>query len=94
MLQGHAELAGKVKFIAFDPNARLIQAMREGKVSGIVLQDPVKMGYLAVKTLSTISTASRSKSEFRQGEFMATKENMDQPDHLLKPAHVPTTGCH
>lgn len=86
-LQGHAELAGKVKFIAFDPNARLIEAMRDGTVSGIVLQDPVKMGYLGVKTLVEYLQGKTVEKRVATGEFMATLENMDQPEMaaLLKP---------
>ncbi|HVU86515.1 MAG TPA: substrate-binding domain-containing protein [Pirellulales bacterium] len=79
-LQGHAELAGKVKFIAFDPNARLIQAMREGTVSGIVLQDPIKMGYLGVKTLVEHVRGKSVEKRVSTGEFIATPENMDQPE--------------
>jgi ribose transport system substrate-binding protein len=87
-LQGHAKLAGRVKFIAFDPNARLIQAMREGTVSGIVLQDPVKMGYFGVKTLVDHLNGKPVEKRVSTGEFMATQENMDQPEMaaLLKPA--------
>ena len=44
-------LAGKVMFVGFDPSPHLIEAMREKKVHGLVLQDPVAMGYLSVKTL-------------------------------------------
>ncbi len=79
-LQGNAELAGKVKFIAFDPNARLIQAMREGTVSGIVLQDPIKMGYLGVKTLVEHLRGKPIEKRVSTGEFIATPENMDQPE--------------
>jgi ribose transport system substrate-binding protein len=79
-LQGHAELAGKVKFIAFDPNARLIQAMREGTVSGIVLQDPIKMGYLGVKTLVEHLRGKSVDKRVSTGEFIATRENMEQPE--------------
>src|SRR5262249_6116002 len=42
------QLAGKVKFIAFDPSEDLIRALNDGSSNGIILQDPVKMGYEAV----------------------------------------------
>ncbi|MBI3469382.1 MAG: substrate-binding domain-containing protein [Planctomycetes bacterium] len=82
-----AGLAGKVKFIAFDPNAALVQAMRDGKVSGIVLQDPVKMGYLAVKTMVEHLQAKPVEKRISTGENMATPENMtsDEMDRLLHP---------
>src|SRR6185369_4781002 len=42
--------AGKVKFIGFDATDALVKGMTDGAISGLVLQDPVKMGYLGVKT--------------------------------------------
>ncbi len=86
-LTGSGELAGKVKFIAFDPNARLIQAMQEKTVNGIVLQDPVKMGYLAVKTIVDHLQGKPVEKRVSTGEFIATPENMTDPRmaELLKP---------
>src|SRR4051812_37953196 len=46
----NAGLAGKVKCVVFDPGSGLIDGMQQRKVDGIVLQDPVKMGYEGVKT--------------------------------------------
>jgi ribose transport system substrate-binding protein len=82
-----AGLAGKVKFIAFDPNAALVQAMRDGKVSGIVLQDPVKMGYLAVKTMVEHLQGKTVEKRISTGEYMATSENMtsEEMHRLLHP---------
>ena len=86
-LTGQEELAGKVKFIAFDPNARLIQGMQDGKVHGIVLQDPVQMGYLAVKTMVDHLTGKPTEKRVPTGEFIATPDNMDEAEmaKLLKP---------
>ncbi|MGD8537060.1 MAG: substrate-binding domain-containing protein, partial [Candidatus Aminicenantes bacterium] len=36
-------LAGKVKFVGFDSSPKLIQALRDGHIHGLVLQDPMKM---------------------------------------------------
>jgi ribose transport system substrate-binding protein len=86
-LLGHEELAGKVKFIAFDPNSRLIQAMADGKVYGIVLQDPVKMGYLGVKAIVDHLRGKPVEKRISTGEFIATPENMREADmaNLLTP---------
>lgn len=37
-----AGLLGKVPFVGFDPNPRMVGALNEGKMHGIVLQDPVE----------------------------------------------------
>lgn len=80
-------LAKKVKYIAFDPNARLIQGMQEDKVHGIVLQDPVKMGYEAVMTMVRHLRKEPVEKRISTGEYIATPENMNEPQmkKLLKP---------
>jgi ribose transport system substrate-binding protein len=83
----NAGLAGKVKFIAFDPNPQLIEALASGQVTGIMLQDPIKMGYLAVKTLVDHLNGKQVDKQISTGEFVATGENMNEPemDKLLHP---------
>lgn len=80
-------LAGKVKFIGFDPNPNLIKAMREHQMDGIVLQDPVKMGYQAVITMVEHLEGKKVEKRISTGEHVATPENMDEPEmqKLLKP---------
>lgn len=80
-------LAGKVKFITFDPSPRLIDAMTSGQCHGIVLQDPVKMGYTAVKTLVAHLNGQPVEKHISTGEYLATPANMKEPemDKLLHP---------
>lgn len=80
-------LAGKVKFVAFDPNKELIQGMADHKVDGIVLQDPVTMGYESVKRLAAHLRGEKIEKRVGTGEYVATPENMNTPDmeRLLKP---------
>jgi ribose transport system substrate-binding protein len=83
------ELAGKVKFIAFDPSDALIAGMsaKPAKVHGIVLQDPVHMGYMAVKTLVAHLRGETVPAVVDTGEAVATPENMDTDKFrkLLRP---------
>lgn len=81
------ELAGKVKFVAFDPNAELIKGLGAGKVDGIVLQDPVKMGYEAVMSMMNHLNGKKVEPRVNTGEYVATPENMNEPamQKLLKP---------
>jgi ABC-type sugar transport system substrate-binding protein len=80
-------LAGKVKFIGFDPSPRMVQALADGKMHGIVLQDPVTMGYQAVKTLVAHLEGKPVERRISTGEYMATTENMNEPQmkKLLAP---------
>jgi hypothetical protein len=49
------QLAGKVKFIGFDPGPELVVALRSGKMHGLVLQDPVRMACMAVTSMGPFS---------------------------------------
>lgn len=42
---------GKVKFVAFDSSESMIDDMKAGVIDAMVVQDPFKMGFEAVKTL-------------------------------------------
>lgn len=87
-------MSGKVVFIGFDPNERMVQAMREGKIHGIVLQDPVGMGYKAVKTMAAHLDGEAVEKRISTGEFLATPENMDteQMQRLLNPKQQDAAG--
>jgi ribose transport system substrate-binding protein len=82
------ELAGKVKFVAFDPNVPLVNGMSKGEVDGIVLQDPVKMGYEAVMTMAKSLKGEQVEKRIVTGEYVATPDNMkeERMSQLLKPA--------
>jgi ribose transport system substrate-binding protein len=45
------DLSGKVKVVAFDSSDGLVQDMRGGAIQAIVVQDPYRIGYEAVKSL-------------------------------------------
>jgi len=81
------DLAGKVKFIAFDPSPTLIKGLKEDTVHGIVLQDPVTMGYEAVKAMHAHLVGEKVEKRIQTGEHVATPENMDTPEmqKLLNP---------
>lgn len=83
---------GKVKFVGFDPNERMVSALGEGKMSGIVLQDPVKMGELAVLTMvkhleGKANPDLKIEKRISTGEYIATPENCksEEMQKLLNP---------
>jgi ribose transport system substrate-binding protein len=79
--------AGKVKLVGFDTSDKLIQAMRDDKVHGLILQDPFNMGYLAVKTCVAYRRGRQVDTRIDTGSIVATRENMDKPriQALLSP---------
>lgn len=81
------QLAGNVKFVAFDPSEDLIRAMEEKICHGIVLQDPVTMGYQSVQSIVKSIRGEQIEKRIGTGEFLATPENYQSPEinKLLNP---------
>ncbi len=82
-----ADLLGQVKFVGFDPTPRMVQAIEDGQMSGIVLQDPVAMGYLAVKTMHAHLQGQPVEQRISTGQHVATPENIhtEQIQRLVAP---------
>jgi ribose transport system substrate-binding protein len=82
-----AKLAGKVRYVGFDSSAKLVEALRAGEIDGLLLQNPMRMGYLGVKTLVEHIRGQKVEKRIDTGASLATKENMDQPEikDLLEP---------
>lgn len=80
-------LAGKVQFVGFDASPGLVDALGKGEMAGLVVQNPVKMGYLGVKTLVDHLNKKPVEPRVDTGVMMVTKENMSTPAaaELLNP---------
>jgi ribose transport system substrate-binding protein len=72
--------AGKVKFVGFDASPNLVKGLRDGGLDGLVVQDPVRMGYLAVKTMVAHLKGQPVEKWIDTGVHMATKDNMNTAD--------------
>jgi ABC-type sugar transport system substrate-binding protein len=85
---------GKVKAVVFDPNRALINGMVDKKLHGIVLQDPVTMGYLGVKTMLAHLNGEKVEKRIVTEVNVATAENMndDKMKKLLEPAQFQDDG--
>src|SRR5215831_2622924 len=79
--------AGKVKFVGFDASPNLVKGLRDGAIDGLVVQDPVNMGYLAVKTMVSHLKGQPAEKRIDTGAHVASHDNMDTPDikALLEP---------
>jgi ribose transport system substrate-binding protein len=72
--------AGKVRFVGFDASDNLVKALEARTLDGIVVQDPVRMGYLAVKTLVAQIKGEKVERRIDTGVQVVTPDNMNQPD--------------
>lgn len=79
--------AGKVKFVGFDSSEMLVKALEADQLHGLILQDPMKMGYLGVKTMVAHLRGERVEKRLDTGATAVTPENMNQPEvrALLEP---------
>ncbi len=71
-----ANIAGKVKYVAFDSSDGLVKGLESGEINALVLQDPVKMGYLGVKTMIDVLDGKPVEKRIDTGVNLATPENM------------------
>ncbi len=79
--------AGKLHFVGFDSSDNLVKGLQDGTLDGLVVQDPVKMGYLAITTLVAHIRGQPVERRIDTGVQVVTRENMDQPamKELLHP---------
>ena len=82
-----AKLAGKVTFIGFDSSTQLVQALKDGHMQATVVQDPINMGYLGVKTMVAHLKGGRIEKRVDTGATLVTPGNMGEPkvNGLLHP---------
>lgn len=72
--------AGKLPFVTCDANAAMIAGLKDGKIAGIVLQDPVKMGRETVATMLAHLGGDEVDQRVPTGQHLATADNMDSDE--------------
>ncbi|HXY77190.1 MAG TPA: substrate-binding domain-containing protein [Candidatus Acidoferrales bacterium] len=77
-LQG-TRVAGNGVLIGFDYSDIYISSVRGGKIQGLVLQNPFRMGELGVKTLVEHLQGKRVSRIIDTGATLLTPENIDTP---------------
>lgn len=82
-----AGLAGKVVLVGFDASEQMVRALEAGEFDALVLQDPVKMAYLGVKTMVSHLRGEPVEPRIDTGVTLATRDNMNEPAmaELLRP---------
>lgn len=75
-----SERSGDVKLVGFDANETLVDALREGQIHGLVLQNPVRMGELGVRTAVAHLNGEAVEERIDTGATMVTRENMDDAE--------------
>lgn len=74
-----SKLAGKVRFVGFDASDKLVKAVEAQAIDALVLQNPFKMGYLAVKTLVEHLQGKPQSPRTDTGAQVVDKDNLTDP---------------
>jgi ribose transport system substrate-binding protein len=83
-----------VALVGFDASEALIAALSQGKIQGLVVQNPVLMGDLSVKTMVKHLEKQAVEPRVSTGETVVTPENYKDPqiDKLIHPARADNTS--
>lgn len=80
-------LTDSITLVGFDASVSLARALEKGEIKGLVLQDPMKIGYLGVITAAAYLRGEQVEKRIDTGAVVATPENMNDPEirELLYP---------
>ncbi|MFC2158037.1 sugar ABC transporter substrate-binding protein, partial [Acidobacteriota bacterium] len=73
-----------------DSSPKLVQGLKDKHIHGLVLQDPIKIGYLGVKQIVLHLRGETLDARVDTGVYLATPENMEEAaiKALLKPEYA------
>ena len=71
--------AGHVRFVGFDSSEMLLQALQRAEIDGLVLQDPINMGYQGVLQAVQVMRGMTPPAVTDTGSVVVTPENLDEP---------------
>jgi ribose transport system substrate-binding protein len=73
-------LSGKVKLVGFDSTDSMIEDLKAGVLNAIVVQDPFKMGYEAVKTIADKLAGRQPAKRTDLPAVVVTMANLQTPE--------------
>jgi ribose transport system substrate-binding protein len=71
---------GSIKLVGFDAGTQSVEALKNGDLQGLVVQNPMKMGYLGVNAIVDYLNNKSVAKKVDTGVSVVTKENMEQPE--------------
>ncbi|MBI5774915.1 MAG: substrate-binding domain-containing protein, partial [Verrucomicrobia bacterium] len=78
---------GKVKLVGFDAGTQSVDGLKRGDAQALVVQNPVRMGYLGVKAVVDYLQGKKVEKVVDTGVTLVTPQNMDSKEskELLYP---------
>lgn len=79
--------AGNITFVGFDATEMLVTALRNGELQGLVVQNPMRIGYLGVRTMVDHLQGKSVEKVVDTGVAVITADRLDSPEvqELLDP---------
>ena len=68
------------QYVGFEAHDVLLQGIRDNKIAALVVQDPMTMGYLGVKTMVQILGGQKVDAKIPTATATVTKLNIDSPE--------------
>jgi ribose transport system substrate-binding protein len=72
-------LAGKVRFVGFDASPPLVAALKAGEIDALVVQNPRRMGELAVRAMVALLRGEPVETRIDTGSVLVTREDLQDP---------------
>jgi ribose transport system substrate-binding protein len=77
-------LAGKIRHYGFDFNHKINEAIKDGSLNGVVIQDPYLMGQKAMYTLFELLEKKQAPALLETPAFLITLKNLNNPEVKAK----------
>jgi len=72
--------ADGIKMVGFDADEMLIENLESGVIDALIVQDPVKMGYLGVKMIAAKLNGEQVEKNVDTGVWLIKKEDLEKPE--------------
>lgn len=73
-------LAGRIRFVGFDASPPLVEALADGEIDALVVQNPERIGNMAVRALVGHLNGEEVDPVVDTGATLVTRENMNDPE--------------
>lgn len=77
-LRDAGKAGGAVKFVGFDAGTQSVEGLKKGDIQGLVVQNPMQMGYLGVKAIVDHLQGKKVEKVVDTGVTLVTAENMGE----------------
>jgi ribose transport system substrate-binding protein len=75
-----AGMGGKVKLVAFDATGEQLNALRQGVIHALIVQNPHKIGYEGVKAAVSVLKGEDVPKRIDTGVTVVTLDNLEEPE--------------